>query len=91
MPWWISNEPIDVSFTSAEEEEKDEFAGDVNSGAGSSDDKHKDEMREAGGRFLTSFQYFKEEHPDFSFYQFYSDLDSYVDGGAEAVLLCFWA
>jgi len=80
----MSDEPIEISFTSSDEKEKEELGDEISSG--SDNKKHKKEMKVAGGRFLSKYKYFLEEHPDFDFDEFYSDLDSYVEGGVDRAL-----
>ena len=80
----MSDESIEISFTSSDEKEKEELGDEITSG--SDNKKHKKEMKVAGGRFVSKYKTFLEEHPDFDFDEFYSDLDSYVEGGADGAL-----
>jgi len=81
-----SDAPLKINFTPADKKEKQKLSDKVDSGTGPQDKKHKEEMTNTGGRFLTKYRYFQKEHPSFAFEKFYSDLDSYVDAGAENLL-----
>jgi len=81
-----SDAPLKVSFTHKDKKEKEKLSDKVSSGEGKQDKKHRQEMSDTGGRFLTKYRYFQKEHPNFSFERFYSDLDTYLEGGASAAL-----
>ena len=81
----VSDAPIDISFSSSDEDEKKELAKDIQ-GTGKNTKAHKKEMSSSGGRFLRKFKYFLKEHPNFKFDVFYQDLDSVFDVGAAGML-----
>tara|TARA_R100001082_G_scaffold111050_2_gene93064 strand:- start:1471 stop:2346 length:876 start_codon:yes stop_codon:yes gene_type:complete len=81
-----SDAPLKVDFTSKDKEEKEKLSNKVNFGKGKESEKHGQEMSKTGGRFLTKYRYFQKEHPNFSFEKFYSDLETYLEGGSTAAL-----
>tara|TARA_B100000287_G_scaffold394952_1_gene409424 strand:+ start:2261 stop:3646 length:1386 start_codon:yes stop_codon:yes gene_type:complete len=80
----ISDTPIEIEFTASDENEKEDLASDI--ATGDTGKKHKEEIKTSGGRFLSKFKYFQEEHPNFSFDNFYSEIENYIEGGIETAL-----
>ena len=54
----MSDESIEISFTSSDEKEKEELGDEITSG--SDNKKHKKEMKVAGGRFVSKYKTFLE-------------------------------